>query len=165
MNPTTGTAVQDDAALHRRWTLIEAKLQMAKPHLVMAGSVNRRRLSDSRSVWVCRFREIVGERKVNRSIYLGPAPLAEMTRALIGRWRQEAISPQERRKKTLLHACGLIGSSRGYSRRARRRLRGAAVHSARDPIEALTFAVGLKYDDPLIRYGKPPGRHAKSGLW
>ena len=165
MNADESSYTPTGSNLHHRWTRIESKLRRAKARLVTAGSIHRHRVSDSHDGWVVRYRERIHGKMVQRTIYLGPEPLAMKARALIQRWRAEAITPEMRRKRDLLQLYDLTGMAKGYSRRARQRLRNAAVKSFDDPIAGLKFTVGLKNDDGEIRNGSPPSRPAKSGLW
>ncbi len=59
---------------------------------------------------------------------------------------------------------GLVATSRDYSRRARHRLLSAAEGCFGDRRKELEFVLGMRDDDEDIRYGKSPGRPAKSGL-
>jgi hypothetical protein len=97
---------------------------------------------------------------------LGPKVLADKARRLIKRWRAEAVSPEDRRRQELLRLNDVTAAGHGYSRRARKRLRAAAERSFGDPVAELQLVVGLREGgDDEIRYGKPSGRPAKSGLW
>ena len=102
---------------------------------------------------------------MQRTIYVGGAELAEKARALIRRWRVEALTPEDRRRDRLLDMANVLAASRGYSARARRRLRASAAEAAADPRKALEFVVRVRQDDGEFRLGKRPGRPAKSGLW
>jgi len=120
---------------------------------------------NSRSVWVVRYRDRRQGRPVQRSLYIGGAELAERARALICCWREEALTPDDRRRCQLLGMANVLAVSRGYSARARRRLRAAAAEASADPRDALRFVVGVRRDDAEFRAGKRPGRPSKSGLW
>jgi hypothetical protein len=127
--------------------------------------VVRRGGSRSPNSWAVRYRERVNGKVRHRNIYLGDRPLARLAKALIQQWRDEATTPEERRRRQLLRLYDVTASARGYSKRARKRLREAAIKSLDNPTEALKFAVGLREDHPEIRYGRRPGRPARSGLW
>lgn len=121
--------------------------------------------SSSRDIWVVRYRDRRGPRTLQRSIYIGGTELAEKARALIRRWRAEALTPEDRRRDHLLGMANVLAASRGYSARARARLRAAAAEAAADPRKALEFVVRVRQDDGEFRSGKRPGRPAKAGLW
>ena len=59
----------------------------------------------------------------------------------------------------------VMAKSRGYSARARQRLRAAAAEASADPMEAWKFVLRVRRDDGEYRQGKRPGRPAKGGLW
>ena len=98
-------------------------------------------------------------------IYVGGPELAEKARALIQRWRAEALTPEDRRRDQLLGMANVLAESRGYSARARGRLRAAAAEAAADPRKALEFVVRVRQDDGEFRFGKRPGRPSRAGLW
>ena len=148
-----------------RWDLVRAKLEMAKPCLIKAGSVIKKTASSSREHWAVRYREHDGEKVVQRSIYLGDAKMADRSKKLIDEWRDEALTPQDRRKNTLLDMANVLATARGYSARARSRLRAAAEDAAQDPRKALYFTLRVRDDDAAFRFGKRPGRPSQSGLW
>jgi len=150
----------DNPMSHARWMEIESKLQRAKPRLLTAGCITRRRLSSSSKAFVLRYRERVQGKTVHRSIYLGSQPLANKARALLSQWRAE-----KRKHQDWWRLYNRTASCRRYSKRARQRLKKAALESFKDPREAVKFAAGFGQDYPLIHYGKPPGRPSRSGLW
>jgi hypothetical protein len=148
-----------------RWTKIQARLETAKECLVTDGSVVRKAGSSCPDTWIVRYRDRRQARTVQRTIYLGDGELAEKARALIRRWRAEALTPEDRRRDQLLGMADLLAASRGYAPRARRRLRAAAAEASADPREAWKFVVRVRQDDGEFRFGKRPGRPAKAGLW
>ncbi len=165
MMPPDQDVLDGDPALQRRWQKIEAKLRAAKSHLVTAGCVVKRRLPGYPTVWVVRYRERSEGRCRHRSIYLGPQEFARKAWKLIQCWRTEAVSPEDRRRRELLGLLGLTAGARNYSRRARKRLGSAAERAFGDHRAELQLVYGMGDDDQEIRWGKPPGRPAKSGLW
>jgi hypothetical protein len=98
-------------------------------------------------------------------IYIGGAELAEKARALIRRWRAEARTPEDHRRDQLLAMANMLAESRGYSARARGRLRAAAAEASADPRKALEFVVRVRQNDGEFRLGKRPGRPSKGSLW
>ena len=165
MMPPHQDVFDGDPALQRRWLQIEVKLRAAKSHLVTAGCVVKRRLPGYPTVWVVRYRERIEGRRRQRSIYLGPPELAKKAWKLIQCWRTEAVSPEDRRRRELLGLLGLTAGARDYSRRARRRLRTVAQRAFGDHQAELQLVFGMRDGDKEIRWGKPPGRPARSGLW
>ena len=165
MMPPDQDVLDDDPVLQQRWQTIEPKLRRAKSHLVTAGCVVKRRLPGYPTVWVVRYRERIEGRCRQRSIYLGSPGLAKKAWKLIQSWRTEVVSPEDRRRRELLGLLGLTAGARDYSRRACRRLKTAAERAFGDHHAELQIVYGLRNDDREIRWGKPPGRPAKSGLW
>ena len=165
MMPPDRDDLKDDPILQQRWQNIEAKLRAARDHLATAGCVVKRRLTGCQTVWVVRYRERIEGRCCHRSIYLGPQELAKKAWKLIQCWRTEVVSPEDRRRRELLGLLGLTAGARDYSRRARRRLTTVADRAFGDPHAELQLVFGMRDDDKEIRWGKPPGRPAKSGLW
>ena len=78
---------------HTRCDLVRAKLVMAKPRLIKAGSVIKKTASSSREHWAVRHREHDGEKVVQRSIDLDDASMADRTKKLIDEWRDDALTP------------------------------------------------------------------------
>ncbi len=146
------------------WHRIMAKLQLARTELTRSGCILKMSRSRSTRHWVCRFRVRENGRVRHRNIYLGDAAIAVRAAALIRSWREAAITPDMHRQRAELAMFDTIARWRGYSDRARQRLREAAKASFRDPVSELHFAY-QRSDDPEIRFGKPPGRPAHSGLW
>ena len=165
MMPPDQDVLDDDPVLQQRWQKIEAKLRAARGHLVTAGCVVKRRLPGYPTVWVVRYRERSEGRCRQRSIYLGPPELAKKAWKLIQCWRTEAVSPEDRRRRELLGLLGLAAGARDYSRRAHRRLKTAAERAFGDHHAELQLVFGMRDGDKEIRWGKSPGRPAKSGLW
>ncbi len=165
MNQDQANQVDNDPQPAQRWQLIRSKLERAKHHLTTAGSVIKKGASTSPDRWVCRYRERVDGRIRHRSVYLGGESMARKAKALIQAWRDEAMSPEDRRRAKLLALYDLTARHRGYTCRARGRLRKAAVKAFGNPHEELRFASALGEDEPAIRDGRPPGRPARSGLW
>lgn len=163
--PLDQNVLDDDPALQQRWQKIEVKLRAAKSHLVTAGCVVKRRLSDEITVWVVRYRVHSQGRCCHKSIYLGVDALARRAWKLIQCWRAEAVPPEDRRRQELLGLLGLTAGARNYSRRARKRLKTAAERAFGDHHAELQVVYGMRDDDKELRWGKPPGRPAKSGLW
>lgn len=96
-------------------------------------------------------------------MYIGNEHLARLAKALIRKWRAETISPRQRERNHWLFLYDLTARCRGYSARARRRLRVAAVRAFDDPRAQLRLAVGLGQNDPeIIR--RRPGRPRRAGL-
>jgi hypothetical protein len=147
-----------------RWMKIQARMTDAKAILQHAGGVYARRLANGHTVYVVRYCQQVQERTCRRSIYLGERALAAKADALIGQWRMEA-GALSRDDRSLVQCVDFIGSCRGYSGRARQRLRAAARESFGHITTKVAFVFGLYHDDPAIRDGKRRGRPAKSGLW
>jgi hypothetical protein len=147
-----------------RWKKIQARMTDAKAILQHTGGVYVQRKANGQTAYVVRYREQVKGLTCRRSIYLGDKAIATMAQDLIGHWRKEAgaLSLDDRR---LLQCADFIGSCRGYTGRARNRLRVAALESFEDIRTKVAFTFGLGQDDPAIRDGKRPGRPAKSGLW
>ena len=154
-----------DPDLQRRWAKIEPKLQQAKHALVKAGAVLQRRQPGGRLAWVVRYRQRSADGCCRRSIYIGPEELARKARELIQHWRAEAVTPEDRRRQDLLSQMDLIASLRGYSGRARRRLKATAESILGDRRAELVLVMMLRGDNRRIRLGKPGGRPCKSGLW
>ena len=98
-------------------------------------------------------------------VYLGDREMAERARALIHRWRAEALTPEDHRRKQLLGMANILAQSRGYSARARRRLRAAAAEASADPLRAWQFVLRVRRDDGAYQFGRRPGRPSKAGLW
>ena len=96
---------------------------------------------------------------------MGPPGLAKKAWKLIQCWRTEAVSPEDRRRRELLSLLGLTAGARDYSRRAHRRLKTAADRAFGDHRAELQIVYGMRNDDSELRWGKPPGRPSKSGLW
>ena len=153
---------EDDPVLSQRWQKIEAKLRGAKHHLATAGCVTKRRRPGYAIVWAVRFRERVDGKRRHRSIYLGPQEFARRAWKLIESWRVAAFSPEDRRRRELLSLLELTAAAQDYSRRARKRLRTADDRAFGDHNAELQL---MRDGDRDIRWGKPPGRPAKSGLW
>jgi hypothetical protein len=105
---------------------------------------------------VVRYRDRRQERPIQRSIYVGDAELANKARALIRRWRAEALTPDDLRRQQLLAMASFL---------ARGRLRAAAAAVAADPREALEFVARMGRDDGEFQFGKRGGRPRRSGLW
>ena len=78
---------------------------------------------------------------------------------------EEAMTPDDHRRRRLLDMVNVLARARGYSARARRRMRAAAVEVSGDPLQAWKFVLGVRWDDSEFRRGKRPGRPAKVGLW
>jgi hypothetical protein len=154
-----------DPALQRRWQMIEAKLRAAKSHLVTAGCVVKKQPRGCRAYWSVRYRDRSQGRVCHRAIYLGPPELAEKARNLIHKWREEAIPPEERRRRELLAMLGLTAGARDYSGRARRRLKAAAKEAFGDQRAELQLVYGMRGDDKELRYGRPVGRPPQDRLW
>jgi len=114
---------------------------------------------------VCRYRETVDGNICHRCIYLGSHEIARRAESLIEQWREELVTPEERHLRDLQRQCGLFASARGYSGRAKVRLRKAVESTANDPVAQLKLVVSLRDDDCQIRSGKKPGRPRRSGLW
>ena len=148
-----------------RWQAIESKLRRVKDRLATAGTVVRKRASASGDAWALRFRYREGNRWRQRSIYLGHARMAERARSLIRRWRAEAVTDEVRRRLELLGLLDLTASAKGYSRRARRRVKVSALQAFGDPLAELRLVHAVRDDERLLRSGRPPGRPAKSRLW
>ena len=165
MDDNAPTSTFDGSTPRHRWTEIRRKLEQAKACLVTAGCVVKRGDSRSRERWVCRYRQRIDGKVRHRNIYLGDGVFARRAEALIRSWRAEPITPEQRRRKELLHLWDLTAECRGYSARARQRLREAAKRCLGDRAAELRFAVGLGEDNPEIRYGRRPGRPARSRLW
>ena len=140
-------------------------MERARHLLETAGAVLKRGDSSSRERWVIRYRERVDGGVRHRSIYVGDELLAKLAKSLIEQWRAEAITPEQIRRTQILQLVDETAKSRGYSERARLRLRKTAKRCIGDRVAALRFVVGLRQDDPDIRDGRRPGRPAKSGLW
>ena len=150
--------------LQRAWNSVRSKLEQAKVHLSTAGCVVKKPTSASREeVWVCRFRQRIDGRVRHRSIYIGCTALAQLARQLIHGWR--APSPEESRRATLLRLWDRTAHDRGYSRRARQRLRASAEEVLGDRRKELRFAFSLRDDDSAIRWGKRPGPRPRGALW
>ena len=154
-----------DPDLQRRWARVEAKLQQAKHALVKAGAVLQRRQPDGRLAWVVRFRQQGVDGCCRRSIYIGPEELARLAQQLIQHWRAEAVTPEDRRRQDLLSLMDLTASLRGYSGRARRRLKATAESVLGDRRAELVLVTMMRGENRRIRLGKPGGRPCKSGLW
>jgi hypothetical protein len=147
-----------------RWPEIEAKLLEVRRHLLTDACVTRKDGIRSPDVWVLRYRDYSGERPRQCSIHLGGAAMAERARELIHRWRAEAVSDDELRERDLMQLCRWLGIAGRYTGRAQRRLATKAKGVVSDPVAALAFVYSTRCDDPTVRFGKPPGRPAKSGL-
>ena len=160
----TPTAEMDEPVMECRWRRIEAKLVAAKERLATAGYVAQRQLHCQQTVWVVRYRDDVDGKRRHRAIYLGPEVFAERAKALIRRWRAEAVNPEDRRRRSLLGLFDIAAVGYGYSGRARHRLRAAAEETFGDAFAEWRFVLGMR-DDVEIARGKRPGRPAKSGLW
>jgi len=98
-------------------------------------------------------------------VYIGSDELADRTRALIQRWRKDAVTEDQRHQDRVMADYLRMARARGYSARASRRLEKAARKSFTDPRKALRLAIQLRRDDADIRLGKPPGRPRRSALW
>ena len=157
--------IDDNQTTDQRWAIIEAKMRKARRLLVTEGCVTQRRLKSGRVAWSVRYRERVGDRCIHRAICIDRETHADRARKLIRKWRIEAVTPEERRQRELLRLLGLTASVRGYSKRAKRRLTAAIEEASKDPRDALKLVMSLRHDDDAIRFGRPPGRPAKSALW
>lgn len=155
--------LSDDPALHRQWTKVERKLNAAKKHLAVAGNVFERRLPGLPSVWVVRYYDRQDGKRRYRSIYLGEEAIAEYARALIGQWRRDRITPEERRHKETLALLDISASATGFSRRARKRLQ-SATEAARGDQRAMLHLV-YSHPDHAVQFGRPGGRPSKASLW
>lgn len=60
-----------DQALERRWSTVEAKLAAYADLLADQGGLVAMRSASGRRVWVVRVADVVGERRVHRSLYVG----------------------------------------------------------------------------------------------
>ena len=135
----------------------------AKDTLQTAGCVVRRNESSSPERWCVRYRQHVGGKVRHRAIYLGNHVMAERARTLIAGWR--AKSDEELRRERLRGIFDQTAVARGYSQRARRRLRAAAEKAFGDPMAELGFVARLRENDADIRLGRRPGRPPTSALW
>ena len=127
---------------------IERKLRGARARLETVGAIVKKGGSSSPDAWICRFRERVDGRWVNRAINLGDDDVADRARALIKRWRAEAVSPEDRRRQELLHLWELTASARNFSGRARKR------------VHAITTCSGER--KAVARQAAPPPRVSTS---
>ena len=96
---------------------------------------------------------------------MGDDDIADQARALIKQWRAEAVSPEDRRRQELLRLWELTASARGFSGRARQRVRAAALNAFGDWRAELELTHDIMDDGSRLRRGKSPGRPARSGLW
>lgn len=64
------SAAQLPPVLQARWDELEARIRRHAPLLVDQGTLSSR-LASGRRVWSLRFYDAVGDRKVQRSIYIG----------------------------------------------------------------------------------------------
>ena len=95
---------------------------------------------------------------MHHAIYLGDPAMADKARSLIRQWRDESLSPEDRRRQELLQLWDLTAAARGFSRRARARVRAAAQEAFGDRAAELGLTYQLKDDDSGVRFGKPAGR-------
>jgi len=102
---------------------------------------------------------------VQRAIYLGDKSLADRARALIQRWREEAATPEERRRRALLRSWDQLAAACGYSRPGRLRVRKAGQRALGDRVAELRLTHEIRNAYSPLRRGRRPGRPAKSGLW
>lgn len=163
MTEAIQTHLKDDPALFRRWTMVRAKLEAAKGHLELAGSVLERRRPGRPSVWVVRFRDRENGEQRCRSVYLGEEAIAEHARVLIGRWRREKAAREEKRHQDTMRHLDMSAEALGFSGRARKRLRAVAEKAVEDPLAMARIVFG--HPDPAVQFGHRAGRPSKSGLW
>jgi hypothetical protein len=90
---------------------------------------------------------------------------ADQALSLIRQWRENAVTPEQRRQKELLDLVDLTAKSRGYSDRARQRLRKEARRCAGNPANELQFVISLRHGDPNLNRPSRIGRPSKGGLW
>ncbi len=163
MTEAIQTHLKDDPALYRRWAMVRAKLEAAKEHLELAGSVLERRRPGRRSVWVVRYRDRENGKRRCRSIYLGEETIAEHARALIQRWRRDKDAVGVKRHQDTMRHLDISAEALGFSERARKRLRAAAEKAVDDPLSMARIVFG--HPDPAVQFGHRAGRPSKSGLW
>lgn len=133
--------------------------------LVTAGTVLRRADSNSPERWTCRYRVRVDGRVIQRAIYIGPAVLAKRAQTLIEKWREEAVTPEERRRRSLLRTWDETAQAFGFSHMARDRVRAAGQLALGNPAAELRLTYEIRDPTSPLRRGRPPGRPAKSQLW
>ena len=87
-NSAAEAADQLPPKLHRRWGKLEAKIRKQAGFLTDQGALASYRVNDGR-VWAVRFYEVVGGRKIQRSIYVGDDEhLLRRTRELLEELRR-----------------------------------------------------------------------------
>jgi hypothetical protein len=153
------------AVLEEQWTRVEAKLQQAKDRLVTAGCIVRCNRPGRPTVFVLRYRERSAGRTWRRAIFLGPEAIARRARVLIRKWRDATITPEERHRREAWGWLDKVARARGYSGRARKRLKAAYAACAGDRLAELRLNLRMNGADGDIRCGKRPGRPAKARLW
>lgn len=118
-----------------------------------------------RHYWVVRYIGPADDGQRLRTIYLGSAEHARRVKAVIARWREEALPEDERRKRDILELVKVKTTAMGCSGRASRRIRAATLAALDDPRNLIAFAFGWVPPDPAARSGRRVGRPARARLW